>query len=133
VSSETRRILIAWAPAAAYMAVIWTVSSMEQPTFPVHLFPLRDKGVHATEYAVLALLIAHACLRTFDAHPLARVAVVAVMLTILWGFLDELHQAFVPGRSADLLDLVADSVGACAGTAARVALFVRAAPRRSIA
>lgn len=122
MSAETRRLLLAWAPAAAYMAVIWTVSSMEAPSFPIHLFPMRDKGVHATEYAVLAFLFAHACLRTWQTHPRWRVAFVAVLLTFLWGFLDEMHQAFVPGRSADLLDLLADSFGALVGTSARLAL-----------
>ena len=104
------------------MALIWTVSSMEAPSFPIHLFPLRDKGVHATEYAVLAFLFAHASLRTWQTHPRWRVAFVAVLLTFLWGFLDEMHQAFVPGRSADLLDLLADTFGALVGTTARLAL-----------
>jgi VanZ family protein len=133
VSAETRRLALAWAPAAAYMAIIWIVSSMEQPNFPVSLFPLRDKGVHATEYAVLAFLVAHACVHTFATYPLARVAVVAVMLTCLWGFLDEVHQAFVPGRSSDLLDLVADTIGALIGTTVRVAFVLRAAPRGAVA
>jgi len=119
VSREARRILVAWAPAALYMGVIWIVSSIEQPTFPIGLFPFRDKGVHTTEYAVLAFLLGHACLRTFEDRPRLRVAFVAVMLTVLWGFLDEMHQAFVPGRSADLLDLVADTIGALVGVGAR--------------
>jgi VanZ family protein len=132
VSAETRRVVLAWAPAAIYMAVIWIVSSMEAPAFPVNLFPLRDKGVHATEYAVLAFLVAHACVRTFDAKPLLRVAFVAVLLTCLWGLLDELHQAFVPGRSSDLLDLAADTIGALVGTSVRVGVMLRS-PRRSVA
>jgi VanZ family protein len=130
VSAQARRIALAWAPAALYMAVIWVVSSMEQPSFPIHLFPLRDKGVHATEYAVLAFLLGHACVRTFDRHPRLRVALAAVVLTFLWGFLDEMHQAFVPGRSADLLDLVADTVGAVTGVGVRMTIS-RLATRRA--
>lgn len=122
MSRETRRLLLAWAPAAVYMAIIWIVSSMEQPDFPVSRFPFRDKGVHATEYAVLAFLLGHACVRTFERHPRLRVAAAALLLTVLWGFLDEMHQAFVPGRSADLLDLVADSIGALAGVSGRMVL-----------
>lgn len=137
MSPETRRLLLAWAPAAIYMAIIWTVSSMEQPDFPVARFPFRDKGVHATEYAVLAFLFGHACLRTFEAYPRVRVAIAALLLTILWGFLDEMHQAFVPGRSADLLDLCADSLGGTFGVGARMTLgaFVArgTAPRGGVA
>ena len=51
-----------------------------------------------------------------------RVALFAVLAGVLWGVLDEIHQAFVPGRSADLLDLVADSVGIVIGTGARTLL-----------
>lgn len=128
MSEESRRVLLAWTPAALYMAVIWTVSSIEQPAFPVSLFPFRDKGVHATEYAVLAFLLGHACVRTFEEYPRARVALAAMFLTFLWGFLDEMHQAFVPGRSADALDLVADAIGALAGVSARMSLGLL--PRR---
>lgn len=129
----SRRVALAWAPAALYMALIWFVSSLEAPSFPVQMFPLRDKGVHTTEYTVLAFLLAHACVRTWHTRSLARVAFVAVFLTILWGFLDELHQAFVPGRSADLLDLVADTVGAFIGTSLRVAPLVRSTPTKATA
>jgi VanZ family protein len=129
VSPETRRLLVAWAPAALYMGIIWVVSSIEQPNFPVARFPFRDKGVHATEYAVLAFLLGHACVRTFTQHPRIRVALAALLLTVLWGFLDEMHQAFVPGRSADVLDLCADSIGGLVGVGARMALGVLAARR----
>ena len=37
------------------------------------------------------------------------------LLAVLFGISDEIHQSFVPGRSADLWDLVADSVGALLG------------------
>lgn len=129
MSSQARRLLLVWTPAALYMAVIWIVSSIEQPTFPVGLFPFRDKGVHATEYAVLAFLLGHACVRTFETHPRLRVALAAMFLTFLWGFLDEMHQAFVPGRSADAFDLVADAIGALAGVSARMTLGLLAGRR----
>ena len=119
MTPATRRLVLAWAPAALYMAVIWFVSSIEQPTFPVGLFPFRDKGVHTTEYAVLAFLLGHACLRTWEDRPRIRVALAAMFLTFLWGFLDEMHQAFVPGRSADVLDLAADALGASLGVSTR--------------
>lgn len=119
-----RELVLAWLPAAAYMALIWLVSSVEAPTFPTSSFPLRDKGVHAVEYGVLGFLLAHACLRTFRDRPAVRVALFATLAAVLWGVLDEIHQAFVPGRSADVIDLVADSIGALIGTSARTLLHV---------
>lgn len=117
--SSARRVILHWIPAALYMALIWAVSSMSTPNFPVHAFPFRDKGVHAVLYAGLAFLVAHACIRTFEGRSRLRIAILACFITVMWGFSDEVHQAFVPGRSSDALDLAADAVGAIAGTGAR--------------
>ena len=42
---------------------------------------------------------------------------VAVVLATLYGVSDEFHQLFVPGRSADRYDVLADCMGATAGAA----------------
>ena len=120
--ASTRDVVLAWLPAAAYMLLIWVLSSFALPTFPTASFPFHDKGVHVCEYGVLGFLLAHACLRTFPTRPALRVALFAFMLTWAWGFFDEIHQAFVPGRSADVLDLEADAIGAFVGTTARTIL-----------
>lgn len=114
--------MLAWLPAAAYMLLIWVLSSFALPSFPTSSFPLRDKGIHIAEFGVLGFLLAHACLRTFPTRPALRVAIVGFMLTWAWGFFDEIHQAFVPGRSADVIDLGADAIGALLGTASRTIL-----------
>jgi VanZ family protein len=44
--------------------------------------------------------------------PSRRWAVLAVGLASLYGVSDEVHQAFVPGRNADVFDWVADTTGA---------------------
>jgi VanZ family protein len=38
-----------------------------------------------------------------------------VLLGVAYGASDELHQHFVPGRSVEFGDWVADSLGVCAG------------------
>lgn len=66
------------------------------------LSPPRDKLFHAANFGVLALLIFFASGRPW----------LAVLLASLYGATDELHQAFVPGRSADASDWLADTAGA---------------------
>ncbi len=117
-SFDARR-LAAWAPAVAYMALIWMISSVALQLPSIDSFPLRDKGIHMLEYGALGFLLAHATLRTWPRHARLRTGALAVLITVLWGVLDEIHQAFVPGRSPETLDLVADAVGAALGTGLR--------------
>ena len=44
-----------------------------------------------------------------------RTTLVGAFLAVAFGVTDEVHQSFVPGRNADLMDLVADTLGASLG------------------
>jgi VanZ family protein len=112
--SGTLKVVLAWLPAVAYMAGIWILSSSPLP-IALDDFPLKDKAAHFLEYAVLGLLNAHAIARTWPQLHGRRALVCAALLTAVFGWADEMHQAFVPGRNADTLDLLADALGACAG------------------
>jgi VanZ family protein len=83
---------------------------------PLGAIPFKDKGVHAVEYGVLAVLLGYAIRRTWLQVAFWRVLMFAALLTFAWGYLDELHQAFVPGRNSDAFDLLADTVGALLGS-----------------
>lgn len=71
---------------------------------------------HAFEYGLLALACA-LCLPRRAGWPVLdlRRGLAVLAFCALYGASDELHQAFVPGRSATPLDLLTDVVGA-AGT-----------------
>ena len=59
-------------------------------------------------------------------------AVVAAVVASLYGAFDEWHQLYVPGRSADWFDVLADAIGAiAAGFCIWIFLMRRAARRRS--
>ncbi len=81
-------------------AVTWALRQL-----PAAITP--DKAVHAVVFGLLALWI----WLPSRAAPAARGAW-AVGLATGWGALDEVHQAFVPGRSSDGWDLLADGLGA---------------------
>ncbi|HKP57203.1 MAG TPA: VanZ family protein [Polyangiales bacterium] len=120
------RRLLAWLPALAYMLLIWVLSSM--PTqFKFEFVPFRDKGIHFVEYGTLAALLAHAMRGTWPEWRWTGVFLASWAVTTLWGLLDEIHQAFVPGRVADVRDLIADAIGGLLGAA--IYLAVRSSQR----
>lgn len=124
---RVKQYLLAWAPAALTMAAIWLLSSSSAPGVPIDVLPFRDRGAHFLAYGTLSFFVAHAPIRTGERRR-ARVWLFAVYTAVLWGLLDEIHQAFVPGRSPDLVDLVADGLGASVGAFLRVLFVRRAAP-----
>jgi hypothetical protein len=122
--SQRARALWAWLPAIAYMTLIWILSS-GPVTLPIDRLPFKDKGAHLIEYGALAVLNGFAIRRTFAKLGFLRGALLTAFLTFVWGFLDELHQAFVPSRNSDIYDLMVDTIAGVLGafgyfTAARL-------------
>ncbi len=102
-----RRALSAWGPAVLWAAAIFWVSSL--PSVPLPEARASDKLAHFATYVVLGVLLA----RGAAASGLAGWA--AVLTGVLYGASDEIHQRFVPGRSPELADWMADSLGVVAG------------------
>jgi VanZ family protein len=85
------------------------------------------KCAHFTEYFILSLLI----LRGIRAgRPGTRLASALAAVAIVAGYasLDELHQSFVPGRTAAVTDVLIDTSGGIAGQLA-AALMMRSQAR----
>lgn len=79
------------------------------PFYVAYLYP--DKVAHVGLYLVLGLLL-HVVFRYSSIRALStRPALFAVLAGLLYGVTDELHQYFVPYRSASALDLAADLTG----------------------
>lgn len=102
----------AWGAFALWAAAVWTLSSLPDPAKSLDLtWSVPDKAAHFAEFAVGGFLARAALLRSVRPGPWAA----AVVLCSVWAFADEVHQAFVPGRSMDAADLLADVLGASAG------------------
>ncbi len=103
------RILSLWAPVGAFMFLLYLVSARSELVLTTP--PGWDKVLHAVAYGILAGL----SIRAFHGG-LGRLApwptVFALLLTIAYGLLDEIHQSRVAGRDASMLDWLADVVGA---------------------
>jgi VanZ family protein len=123
VNTPRRRWLAraAWLACAAYLGLIWQLSSHAAEVELLDSVPFRDKGVHFVEYGALTGMLVVALAQSTVAQPL-RIALAAVWLTVCAALSDELHQAFVFGRSGELLDLSADGLGALAVALGYVAL-----------
>ena len=103
-----RRFLHAWAPPLALAAVIFVLSNQPQLVAGPDV-PGFDKVVHLAVYAVLGVLLA----RGGRLWPVATAWLVA--LGVAYGASDEIHQMFVPGRSPEVADWVADALGVALG------------------
>ena len=93
----------------AYCALIYWLS--DQSSLPIpQLFRHQDKIFHATAYSIMGLLAwkYFSC----SVHESRLLLITSLFFSSLFGATDEWHQAFVPGRSADILDWVADTLGA---------------------
>jgi len=99
-----------WGPVVLQMAVIFAASSIP------NLGPLPG-GVpasagHSIGYALLGALLLRALARGRASGVTWGRALAAVLLATLYGVSDEAHQSFVPGRTPDRFDVLADCVGA---------------------
>jgi VanZ family protein len=121
VESSAGQWMRAWLPVAAYMTLIFYLSSLPHPDeeLPKFLFEkLGDKFLHVIEYAVLAVLCYRAFRRAAGPFAAEYAALFAIVTASLFGATDEVHQAFVPFRTATWLDWAADTVGATIGAVA---------------
>ncbi len=98
-----------WAPVVVLMAVIFALSAQSEPPMPDNM---SDVSAHSLAYAALAFLTLRALAGGFPARVTLRAALAAVAITVAYGVTDEVHQMFVPGRTAEVRDLRSDAVGA---------------------
>jgi VanZ family protein len=93
------------------------------------LFPMQDKVLHFTAYAILGFL-GMGSVRTMTDGYRPKQAWLNCLLVGLYGISDEFHQYFIPGRQADVLDVAADIAGGVLGTWLMYTLVRLAARRR---
>jgi VanZ family protein len=98
-------------PLLAACSAIFAASAISQIPLPP-VFQIEDKLFHAIAYGVLAILAYRAFLHQDLFTPL-RVSPFfsSTLFATMYGVTDELHQYFVPGRRADVWDIVADALG----------------------
>lgn len=101
-----------WIPVCIYCLFIFSLSSRSYPeartTFSTTLF-------HPVEYLTLGIFLSFAW-RHLVRLKGTRFFILTVLISgILFGMSDELHQAFTPGRTARISDVMIDSLSVAVG------------------
>ena len=97
------------------LIISWIVATLiESSGSPLPLLgeaPHLDKVAHFLAFSGLGLL---ACALAFKLSPTPAIPLLSIplLLVTLFGIIDEAFQMLIPGRQADLLDLLADICGA---------------------
>lgn len=106
-----------WLLPLGYMALIWTLSSFPADEFvalpDLSLDHLIKESLHLIEFGILYGLFVMALHVTGQLN--ARTSLMFAVAACLWGAVDEIHQSFVPYRSATWIDLVKDVIGVTIG------------------
>ncbi len=112
---QTKGLIFYWGLVVLYLGLIYYFSSLSLRNIGSP-FPYSDKVVHLFEYAILAILLFRALYISLSKKYLRYTGLIVIILCFAYGVSDEFHQSFVPSRSSDIYDLLADTTGAIMGT-----------------
>lgn len=97
--------------AVIFAAVVIALSSLPGPSLPdLGGFSL-DKVLHFSQYAVLGYLVTRGWGPGRDPGSSSTGSWLLGILLLCFAALDEFHQKWIPGRSVELLDWLADACG----------------------
>lgn len=97
-----------------WAGVLFALSSIPGQDIPTVHFSMSDKIVHCGIYGIFGILSFRA-LRLTTRLTVWSAILVVVLMALGYGISDEVHQMFVPQRSSDQLDVLADVVGGTLG------------------
>ncbi|MGE3801948.1 MAG: VanZ family protein [Candidatus Kapaibacterium sp.] len=114
VQNSGKGIVLYVLPLLVYCVGIFTLSSFPLPEMPNFGFDFQDKLNHIVAYFLMTLLAYRAItwLGRKSQFERGKLVLFAFLFVALYGATDEVHQMFVPGRTADVFDWIADCVGA---------------------
>ena len=111
---EKRKIYLVYVPLIIYWIMLFAATSLPAASMPS--VAVSDKIKHFSAFFGLSVLLSLTLLYQDKILLFKKYFLVAALIICsLYGFVDEIHQSFVPGRNSEFLDWVADSLGAAAG------------------
>lgn len=95
--------------------LVWAAIIFVESSIPGHVFPSTPHGADKLVHVAIFFILGWLSFRAFEYHSSELTSkmslYLALVVTILYGFFDEFHQLYVPGRSADMYDMAADALG----------------------
>ncbi len=112
----SRAFLFYQGPAIFWAMLIFVLSSLPDIPGPRLGVEFEDKWGHVVVYTILGILLARAFFQQRRFPSCRRnYILIAIIIGIVYGISDEYHQSFVPGRFADVVDALADTLGIIIG------------------
>lgn len=126
---EKYKISLVYVPLTVYWLIIFTLTTLPSQSLPST--SINDKIAHLLAYYFLGALLVLALFiqKKFKSFN-KRYLFFAAGICMLYGAADELHQMFIPGRFADILDWTADTIGAISGIFTVYFLLIRNSIKR---
>jgi VanZ family protein len=94
-----------------YAVLIFVISSIPQITLPSLGFKWEDKVYHFIEYSIFSFSLFLAFFKAKTDFFKKNLFLFSSLIGIIYAYSDEFHQRFVPGRSYDFYDFLADCLG----------------------
>ena len=111
---EKRKIWLVYVPLAIYWLILFTATSL--PAYDLPKLGLSDKIQHFSAFFILAVLLNLALLYQRKSRFLfENTNIATIVICLFYAGIDEIHQIFIPGRFAEVLDWVADGSGVILG------------------
>jgi VanZ family protein len=109
---KSKKTFYAWTPVIIWCLLIFTLSSIPTPeTSQIYWWDfIIKKSAHMVEYGILFFLTYRAV--NFNNKKGERLDyLIAFIFGLFYAFSDEIHQSFVSGRHAKLMDIGFDMLG----------------------
>ncbi|HOV86130.1 MAG TPA: VanZ family protein [Syntrophobacteraceae bacterium] len=103
---------VRWLPAVLYALFIFSLSHR---SFSSVSASVNSDLFHPLEYWSFSLLLSWALEPLFEVRSMRSFSLAVLGIGLVYGIGDEIHQAFIPGRTPSLLDLALDMAGVAAG------------------
>ncbi|MGK9367951.1 VanZ family protein [Melioribacter sp. Ez-97] len=104
-----------YTPLVIYWILLFSLTTIPADKLP-QIFVWQDKIQHFIAYLILSMMLA---LSVHFQRKIPKFSQMPFKITfwfiVIYASLDEIHQAFIPGRYCDLFDLMSDIAGGTLG------------------